>query len=198
MNCVWPMAPAHEPFIASSAMSPCCRILSAVMSWGRAKLGLGAGAGERGERPDDVLVAGLRAVIRLDPPNGDDDVPVDAIARLQRVEQRLVLDRASACRSRSAYRTPRGRYIRRSASHIRAGNWRPRPLRGPASSPERRGRRSPALRRRPWPRATVLSTQAWCSSAGERHGRERQEQRDGKSGGQINDLEFGAIRMGEL
>ena len=40
MNWVWPMAPAHEPFMASKLMSPRCRIFKAETSWGRANFDL--------------------------------------------------------------------------------------------------------------------------------------------------------------
>ena len=52
---------------------------------------LGVVISERRQRPDHIHVAWLRAVIRLHPPNGDDDGAVDAVALLQHVEQRLVL-----------------------------------------------------------------------------------------------------------
>ena len=47
---------------------------------------LGLGISERRQRPDHIHVAGLRAVIRLDPPNGDEDGAVDAVALLQLIE----------------------------------------------------------------------------------------------------------------
>src|SRR5215469_13990214 len=52
-----------------------------------AKAWLGAGADQRGKRADHILVAGLRAVVRLDSPDGDNDMPVDAVARLERAVQ---------------------------------------------------------------------------------------------------------------
>jgi hypothetical protein len=56
------------------------------------ELGLGPGAVERAERADDVLVAGLRAVVRLHTPDGDEDVTVDAVFGFELIEQCLVLD----------------------------------------------------------------------------------------------------------
>ncbi len=53
--------------------------------------GLGSGADQGGERMDHILVAGLLAVIRLNPPNGHEDVAVDPVACLKRIEQGLIL-----------------------------------------------------------------------------------------------------------
>ena len=92
MNWVWPMAPAHEPFIASKLISPRWRILSADTSWGLANLDLVPEQIRVAERTDHVLVAGLHAVIRFHAPDRHDDGAVDPVAVLERAEQRLILD----------------------------------------------------------------------------------------------------------
>ena len=91
MNWHWPIAPAHEPFMACRPIWPCDTIFSAAISWLAEELGAEAVVGERRQRRHDLEVAEPRAVVALDAPQRDDDRRRHAGRRGEAVDQRAVL-----------------------------------------------------------------------------------------------------------
>ena len=102
MNWVWPMAPAHEPFIAPALISPRWTILRAATSCLRPNFA--------SRPPDQASVASDRmvfltsfglvehpAVMAFDAPDRRDDVAVDAIAGFDARQQRRIAWRPPSC-----------------------------------------------------------------------------------------------------
>ena len=102
MNWVGPKAPAHEPFSCSAL-----HVAASENFQRREKLVAeiilaAADAGERRGRADHRAFADLGAVVGFDAPDGGDEMAVDAIGLLDRVED--VRDAAPGSRGRFAMR----------------------------------------------------------------------------------------------
>ena len=88
MNCVWPMAPAQEPFMSSPVDMALLQDHERGEEFVAEEVAAVLLVGERRERADDVLAAGERAEVGLHAPDAEDDGALDAVAALDRGEGR--------------------------------------------------------------------------------------------------------------
>ena len=78
MNCVCPIAPAHEPRMTDGSMSPSSRMTQRREQFVTEIVALKADIGEACESPNDIVRADKTAKIRLQPPDAQDHGVVDA------------------------------------------------------------------------------------------------------------------------